>query len=229
MQSKLNYQPDSTAKKKKEHRQFHHFLLKVGIVYAVLSIILYFSFSRIMDDHAYEDISRDEIRQFSQMVFESSLTAMLALDSKQGIRAAPKRMERTGPGMTVNLIRGETVDELYGEDELGSMRRRNDLNIFDVFKNKKESTFRKGEYIRFLYPVLFQTGCLNCHKNAEIDQVSGVVEIIYPVKNPKVSTQYVNNLMLYYFISSFIVLIVFLSWSYRHDSCDDDAVDSADI
>lgn len=200
---------------KKVSRRVSHFLIKVGLVYVALSIGLFFVFSTLLRSHAYEDMSRDEIHHISQLVFETMYTAMLSGQGVKGINAASKRMSDTGPGMVISVIRGEVVAELFGEDKIDSMRRLNDLAIFDVFKTRNEKMIHQGDQMRFLYPALFEQQCQQCHLNSKPGQVAAVVEIIYPITNLKVSTRYVGKLMMAYFVASFIVLIIFLKMSYR--------------
>ena len=200
-----------------EARRVRNFLIKVGLVYVGVSIALFFVFSSLLRNHAYEDMSRDEIHQISQMVFESMFTQMLNGQGRQGIEAAARRMMKTGEGMQVSIIRSELVDELFGESKIDKMRRINDLAIFEVFKTGEESMRHKDQRMRFLYPAKFREECKQCHLNSSPGKVAGVVEIIYPINDLKVSTKYVNSLMLAYFSTSFIVLIIFLSLSYRRD------------
>lgn len=198
-------------------RKFRSFLIKVGLVYALISLGLFYLFASLLEDHGYDDMSRDEIHHISQMVFESMYTAMLGGQGRVGIEAAATRMNGTGPGMITSVVRGETIEQLFGETKIDSLRRRNDLAIFDVFKTGKENMIHKDERVRFLYPAVFREQCKQCHTNSTAGEVAAVVEIIYPIKDLKVSTRYVNKLMMAYFIISFLVLIGFLSWSYKHE------------
>lgn len=200
---------------RREAHRVRHFLVKVGVVYAAISVALYFGFSALMSDHAYEDMSRDEINHISAMVFESMYSAMLAGQSREQIEAASQRFNDTGPGMQVSVIRGDLVAELFGEEKIDTMRRINDLAIFDVFKSGEQALIHKDMSIRFLYPAKFKQPCQQCHTNAKVGEVAAVVEVIYPIVDLKVSTHYVNSLMLAYFITSFIVLIIFLKMSFR--------------
>lgn len=198
-------------------RKFQHFLIKVGLVYAAISIGLFFLFSVLLRNHAYIDMSQDEIHHISEMVFESMYSEMLSGNGREGIEAAAQRLRSTGPGMVITIIRGEIVAELFGENSVDVMRRQNDLEIFNVMKTGKERMFRKDDRVRFLYPAVFREQCRQCHLNSSPGQVAGVVEIIYPIRNLKVSTGYVDTLMLAYFAASFVVLIIFLTWTYRHE------------
>lgn len=198
-------------------RKFQHLLIKVGLVYAMLSFGLYFLFSALMDNHAYQDMARDEIHHISEMVFESMYTAMLAGQGSEGIENAAKRMNNTGPGMLISIVRGQIVADKFGDNKVDQMRRQNDLAIFDVFKTGNEGLIHKDNRIRFLYPAKFRESCQQCHTNSKPGEVAGVVEIIYPIKDLKVSTGYVHDLMLSYFIFSFVLLIAFLSWRYKSD------------
>lgn len=198
-----------------ESHRIHHFLMKVALVYAVASTGMYFLFATLMSNHAYDDMSNDEIHHVSELVFEAMYTAMLAGQDRKGIAAASKRMDATGPGMKTSVIRGEVVAELFGEDDVDKMRRINDLAIFDALKSGKEKIIKDDMRIRYLYPAVIRKPCLKCHLNAKPGQIAGLVEINYPITTLKVSTSYVETLMLVYFGSSFIVLIIFLSWSFR--------------
>ncbi len=215
METERRKSPRSLMDEHKESRRVHHFLLKVGLVYSVISFCLYFVFAALLSNHAYDDMSNDEINHISEMVFESMYTAMLAGQDRAGIAAAAKRMDETGPGMKTSVIRGKVVAELFGEDELDKMRRLNDLAIFDVLNTGKEKVIQGDMGIRYLYPAHFKQQCLQCHLNSKPGMVAGVIEINYPISNLKVSTSYVELLMLAYFVSSFVVLIIFLIWSFR--------------
>ncbi len=195
-------------------RRFQHLLIKVGLVYAALSIGLFFLFSTLIENHAKDDMAREEVGHISEMVFESMYTAMLAGAGSEGIEAAAHRMNQTGPGMIISVVRGEVVAEKFGDNKIDSMRRLNDLAIFDAFKNAEEQMIQKENRVRYLYPAVFREQCQQCHDNAQPGQVAAVVEIIYPINNLKVATEYVNQLMLFYFLVSFVVLIAFLSWRY---------------
>jgi len=209
--------PETDRQHRHEARRIRHFLIKVGLVYVGISVALFFIFSSLLRNHAYEDMSRDEINQISQMVFEAMFSQMLNGKGRTGIEDAARRMMKTGQGMQVSIIRGEAVDKLFGETKIDKMRRLNDLAIFNVFKTGKDSMIQKDQRMRFLYPAKFRQECKQCHLNASVGMVAGVVEIIYPITDLKVSTDYVNSLMLAYFSVSFIVLIIFLSLSYRRE------------
>lgn len=208
---------NNTSQARIKARRFQHLLIKVGIAYAILSVCLYFLFSAMMRNHAYEDISRDEIHHVSQMVFESMYTAMLGGQGADGIESAARRMRDTGPGMLISVVRGPIVAEKYGDIKVDMMRRQNDLAIFDVFKTGQEHMIHKDDRVRFLYPAKFRAQCQECHEKSKPGDVAAVVEIIYPIVDLKVSTEYVNKLMLFYFLFSFVLLIGFLSWRYKSE------------
>lgn len=203
--------------RKKNAQKFQKYLVKVGLVYVIISLALIYLFTALLEDHAYDDMSRDEIHHISEMVFESMYTAMLSGQDKRGIEAAAKRMESTGPGLLTSVIRGEAISELFGESQIDSLRRINDLAIFDVFVTGNEKLINKDKRVRFLYPAKFREECKQCHVNSTPGEVAAVVEIIYPINDLKVSTDYVNTLMIAYFLISFVVLIVFLIWTYHHE------------
>ncbi len=215
MQDERRKIPKNPLDERLEARRVHHFLMKVGIAYAVISIGMYFLFATLMSNHAYQDMSKDEINHISAMVFESMYTAMLSGLGREGIEAAAKRMDSTGPGMKTTVIRGEIVEELFGEHKIDKMRRQNDLAIFEVFKTGNDRVILDDMHIRYLYPAKFREQCKQCHLNSKPGQIAGVIEINYPITHLKVSTTYVEKLMLAYFVASFIVLILFFNWSFR--------------
>ena len=93
---------------------------------------LFFLFSALLKDHAYDDMAKDEINHISEMVFETMYTAMLAGSDREGIEEAARRMNQTGPGMLISVVRGEVVAEKFGDIETDFLRRKNDLAIIDV-------------------------------------------------------------------------------------------------
>lgn len=194
-----------------------NFLIKTGLVYLVISIALFYLFSNLIRNQAYDDMSQDEMQHISEMVFESMFTAMLSGAGEKGIEDAARRMNQTGPGMIISIIRGEVIAEKFGETKTDRLRRKNDLNIFEVFKSGQQNMNRKEDRIRYLYPAVFRQQCQQCHDNSTPGEVAAVVEIVYPITNLKVSTNYVDKLMLTYFGISFVVLISFLGWTYRRD------------
>lgn len=201
----------------KDTRILRNFLIKTGLVYLVISIALFYLFSHLIRNQAYDDMSQDEMQHISEMVFESMFTAMLSGAGEKGIEDAARRMNQTGPGMIISVIRGEMIAEKFGESRTDRLRRSNDLNIFEVFKTGQQNMNRKDDRIRYLYPAVFRQQCQQCHDNATPGEVAAVVEIVYPITNLKVSTDYVDKLMLTYFAISFVVLIGFLGWTYRRD------------
>ncbi len=198
-------------------RRFRRFLMKIALAYAAVSIALYFLFSALMVQHAYDDMAEEEVRHLSQMVFESMFTAMLGGQDRAGIEDAARRISRVVPGMVVSIVRGEAVDRQFGENRLDALRRQNDRDIFEAFETGEERMTPKEGRVRYLYPAKFRQLCQQCHQGIEPGQVAGVIEVIYPIVNPKVSTGYVEKLMITYFLVSFFVLILFLSWRYRRD------------
>ena len=201
----------------KDARVLRNFLIKTGLVYLVISVALFYLFSALIRNQAYEDMSQDELQHISEMVFESMFTAMLTGAGEKGIEEAARRMNQTGPGMIISVIRGEVIAEKFGETRTDRLRRKNDLNIFEVFKTGEQNMNRKEDRIRYLYPAVFRPQCQQCHDNSNPGEVAAVVEIVYPITNLKVSTGYVDKLMLTYFAISFVVLISFLGWTYRKD------------
>ena len=215
MDRREHREAESPQQIKKESQRVRHFLIKVSLIYVLVSVGLFFLFSNLLRNHAYDDMSRDEIHHISEMVFDSMYSAMLAGSGKAGIDAASKRMSKTGPGMQISVIRGEVIAEMFQEDKIDKMRRLNDLAIFDVLKTGQEQMIHMDQRIRFLYPALFSDQCTECHTNAKSGQAAAVVEIIYPISDLKVSTDYVNTLMLAYFSVSFVMLIIFINITYR--------------
>ncbi|MBC8209740.1 MAG: hypothetical protein H8E21_01635, partial [Gammaproteobacteria bacterium] len=187
MDRREHREAESPQQIKKESQRVRHFLIKVSLIYVLVSVGLFFLFSNLLRNHAYDDMSRDEIHHISEMVFDSMYTAMLTGSGKAGIDAASKRMSKTGPGMQISVIRGEVIAEMFQEDKIDKMRRLNDLAIFDVLKTGQEQMIHMDQRIRFLYPALFSDQCTECHTNAKSGQAAAVVEIIYPISDLKVS------------------------------------------
>lgn len=209
--------PSTSSASEGSKKSLKYFLIKVVFAYALISLGLFFIFSNLLKEHAYADMSKEEVQHISEMVFESMFTAMISGQGKAGIEAAARRMNQTGPGMVISIIRGEIIAQKFGEDTVDTMRRKNDMAIFDVFQSGESHMITKDHRLRYLYPAVFRDQCQQCHTNSQSGQVAAVVEIIYPIKNLKVSTSYVQKLMIAYFVLSLVVLVAFLAWAQRQE------------
>lgn len=58
--------------------------------------------------------------------------------------------------------------------------------------------FPDKDSIRYLYPVIARQECLVCHTQSHVGAVHGVIDIIYPISQLKVSFSTVLNSVLGY-------------------------------
>ncbi|MBL7001115.1 MAG: hypothetical protein ISR73_14720, partial [Gammaproteobacteria bacterium] len=65
MDRREHREAESPQQIKKESQRVRHFLIKVSLIYVLVSVGLFFLFSNLLRNHAYDDMSRDEIHHIS--------------------------------------------------------------------------------------------------------------------------------------------------------------------
>jgi diguanylate cyclase (GGDEF)-like protein len=185
-------------------------LLLVLSVFAIaLAFVLILGLSGAIRDRAVHDLAREDARQTSQLVFQSLYSAMRKGWSKQDINESIERLNQQFPELQIRVYRGAVVAGQFGEmprehEEIGR-----DAELKRALENGQESLlFPDPDEIRYLYPLLAKEECLACHTQSHIGAVHGVIDIVYPVRNLKVSFSSVLNSMLGYSLA--IICFVFL-------------------
>ncbi|CAA7622763.1 bifunctional diguanylate cyclase/phosphodiesterase [Magnetospirillum sp. SS-4] len=180
-------------------------LLATALAFGVILLI-----SGEVREKSIRDLARDEARQTSALVFETLYAAMRKGWSKGEITEVIKRLQVALPGLTVDVIRGPSVIEQFGEMGSDLAIIRADPMLQKVLETGQEMLIPGETGIRYLYPVKAREECLDCHVTASVGDINGVIDIIYPIHALKVSLDYILNTVLAYFVGIMLLLSLVL-------------------
>jgi diguanylate cyclase (GGDEF)-like protein len=134
--------------------------------------------------------------------------------SQSEISAIISRLNQVEPAMKIRVFRGDAVIQQFGELEGEEALRQSDPGLRRALAGE-ELLFPNSEMIRYLYPIRVTQECLRCHTSAKVGDVNGVVDITFPVKDLKVSLEFVTSVVIGYFILVLVLLFLVLYLSLR--------------
>ena len=192
-------------------------LVLLSLFAMIMAFVLIFGLSGAIRDRAIHDLAREDARQTSQLVFQSLYSAMLKGWSKQEINESITRLNRQFPDLQIRVYRGAVVAGQFGEmpDEHAIVAK--DAALRAALNNGTEALlFPDPDEIRYLYPLQATQECLTCHTQSSVGAVHGVIDIVYPAKNLKVSFSTVLNTMLGYTLAiiGFVFLVLYFKLRY---------------
>ncbi|KTG16766.1 MULTISPECIES: diguanylate cyclase [unclassified Guyparkeria] len=120
--------------------------------------------------------------------------------------------QRADPGAVINVYRGERVDALFGPLAQPAP----DDTARAAFDTRRTHVETDAQLVRYDRPLIASGECLQCHVNAEVGDVLGVLSIRQPV-GPMIEQahdQLVDRLMLIVPVPLLVALLIagFLSW-----------------
>jgi len=183
-------------------------LLSLGFL--VLSLLGLFLFTDVIKHKAINDLAREEAQQTSELIFQSLYSAMRKGWNKQEIKDVIERLNRAEPDMNIRVFRGAPVIRQFGEVEGEKAIRTADSAIGMALEQGEDRLIKEGDNIRYLYPVRVKQECRVCHTMASVGDINGVIDITYPVKNLKISMNYVITMVMIYFVALMVLLLIAL-------------------
>ena len=174
-------------------------LILLSVFSMAVAFALIFVMSGMVRDRAIHDLARDDARQTSQLVFQSLYSAMRKGWRKQEVNETIGRLNAVMPGAQIRVYRGEIVALEFGEMEGERELIEKDSALKRAMTNGQDALlFPDNATIRYLYPLLATEECLKCHAESRVGAVHGVVDIVYPISNLKVSFNEVLNSVVAY-------------------------------
>lgn len=166
-------------------------------------------FSTSIKNKAINEIAQDEAREMSTLVFETLYTAMSKGWSKDEISEIINRLNRNERRMTIRVFRGEPVIRQFGETPGERKIWEADDKLKRSMEKGEEVFLSLGESVRYIYPIHVSEGCLECHTEAKIGDVNGLIDMTIPVTNLKTY----SNQILDAFVASFtlVLIVIFIA------------------
>ncbi|AKH19684.1 hypothetical protein AAY24_04150 [Sedimenticola thiotaurini] len=189
------------------------FILLLSVGYLVFSLIAIFLISTNIKQKAISDLSREDARQTAELIFQSLYSVMSDGWDKQEISATIERLNQAAPNIEIMSYRGDPVINEFGDTPGQIKQRESDPLIQQALANGQEILQTSQTEIRFIYPVIAERACIQCHKQSTPGDVNGVIDIRYPVENLKVSLSLMINVMLGYI--SLLLALLFIGLFFK--------------
>ncbi|MBI5921722.1 MAG: EAL domain-containing protein [Betaproteobacteria bacterium] len=188
-------------------------MILLSAVSLAIALALILLMSEIMRDRAVHELARDEARNISRMAFQSLYSVMRKGWNKQDINEVIARLNSAQPGSVIRVFRGRIVAREFGEIPDEQTIIGGDPALAGVLGSGQETLlFPDRATIRYLYPIVAETECLSCHKQSSLGEVQGVIDIVYPITNLKISFDYMIRTLIGYtlLIMGLVLLVLYL-------------------
>jgi len=192
-------------------------LLILSILSISIASVLIVALSGVMRDRAVHDLAREDARQTSKLIFQSLYSTMRKGWNKQEINDTIERLNSSFPELKINVYRGEIVAQQFGSMQGEAHAITQDLQLQHALASGEDTLlFPDKDSIRYLYPVIARQECLVCHTQSHVGAVHGVIDIIYPISQLKVSFSTVLNSVLGYtlLIITFVFMVLYFKLRY---------------
>lgn len=190
-------------------------IVVITALFLILTVTLIFITSSHIKQKAIGDLARDDARQTSELVFQSLFTAMRKGWTKDEIMEIVERLNQIEPEMNIRVFRGQPVIRQYGDIDGEQAVRESDPLIMQALESGEESmTILDSDHVRYIYPVKVRAECMDCHR-ANPGDVNGVIDILYPIRNLKVSLDFILNMVVIYFSVVMLLLAISLHSTLR--------------
>lgn len=179
-------------------------VLRIVFVVLSLSIIIGLIFSFYLRSLAVDNLANKDARKTSEFVFEVLYSKMEQGWAQEDIASTIKRLKATRPGLDIETFRSQNVENLYGK-KANHKFAKEDIQIVSAFKGGDLFTISQDNKVRMLHPIIYKQNCLQCHSNAEVGTVAGVIDISYFIKDIMIP---LNEIIIYFLIFLLFFLVV---------------------
>lgn len=179
---------------------------KIILITLVLTLTAAFVYGEYMKKNAISSLSHDDAKKTSMLVFESLYSAMQKGWNKEDLREIISRLNKVDPSMKIDVYRSQAVSEIFGEIEKDKIEISKNKEIQRALRGEEILNISSSTSIKYYYPVIAKQDCLKCHTNVKESDVLGVIDVMYPVDNLKVSLdEMINFFIMFIVVFSFVI------------------------
>lgn len=188
---------------------------KIILIMLFFTLVAAFFYGEYMKKNAISSLSHEDAKKTSMLVFESLYSAMQKGWNKEDLQEIITRLNKVDSSMKIDVYRSQIVAEVFGEIERDKNAISDNKDIQKALRGEEVLNISGENSIKYYYPVIAKQDCLKCHTNTKDGDVLGVIDIVYPVDNLKVSLEeMINFFMLFIVIFSIIIFFaVFIEFN----------------
>lgn len=183
-------------------------ILKIILITLSFSLSIAFIYTQYMKSEAIEKLSKVDARKTTQLVFQSLYSAMEKGWTRDDLEKIIFRLNEIDKNMSVNVFRSEEVVKQFGDIQKDLEARKNDYNVQKALQNNEVLNIINESTIEYYYPIIAKQECLKCHSQTQENNVLGVINIIYPIDDLKISLSSIINFFILFTILFSIIIFI---------------------
>lgn len=189
---------------------YNRLILKIILITLTFSLTIAFVYTHYMKKEAIEKLSKVDAKKTTELIFQSLYSAMERGWTRTDLEKIISRLNSVDKNMVLNIYRGEEVSKQFGDILKDSNARKTDVFIQSAFLNNDILNVIDDSTIEYYYPIVAKQECLKCHTQAQEGDVLGVINIVYPIDDLKISLSSIINFFILFIILFSIVIFIAL-------------------
>ena len=195
---------------KNKQTTYKKLILKIILITLAFSLTIAFVYTQYMKKEAIEKLSKVDAKKTTELVFQSLYSAMERGWTRDDLENIIKRLNSVDKNMAVNVYRGEEVAKQFGDIQKDLEARKNDSFVQKALEKNDVLNVIDDSTIEYYYPIIAKQECLKCHTQTKEGNVLGVINIIYPIDDLKISLSSIINFFILFIILFSIVIFIAL-------------------
>ena len=194
----------------KKTTSYNKLILKIILITLTFSLTIAFVYTHYMKKEAIEKLSKVDAKKTTELIFQSLYSAMERGWTRDDLENIIARLNSVDKNMAVNVYRGEEVAKQFGDILKDANARKTDVFVQSAFQNNDVLNVIDDSMIEYYYPIVAKQECLKCHTQTQVGSVLGVINIMYPIDDLKISLSSIINFFILFIILFSIVIFIAL-------------------
>lgn len=194
----------------KKTTSYNKLILKIILITLTFSLTIAFVYTHYMKKEAIEKLSKVDAKKTTELIFQSLYSAMERGWTRDDLENIIARLNSVDKNMAVNVYRGEEVAKQFGDILKDANARKTDAFVQSAFQNNDVLNVIDDSMIEYYYPIVAKQECLKCHTQTQAGSVLGVINIMYPIDDLKISLSSIINFFILFIILFSIVIFIAL-------------------
>jgi c-di-GMP phosphodiesterase len=189
---------------------YNKLILKIILITLTFSLTIAFVYTHYMKKEAIEKLSKVDAKKTTELIFQTLYSAMERGWTKDDLNSIIARVNTVDKNMIVNVYRGEEVAKQFGDIQKDSNARKTDFSVQSALAKNEVLNIIDESTIEYYYPIIAKQECLKCHTQTQEGNVLGVINILYPIDDLKISLSSIINFFILFIILFSIVIFIAL-------------------
>jgi c-di-GMP phosphodiesterase len=189
---------------------YNKLILKIILITLTFSLTIAFVYTHYMKKEAIEKLSKVDAKKTTELIFQTLYSAMERGWTKDDLNSIIARVNTVDKNMIVNVYRGEEVAKQFGDIQKDSNARKTDSSVQSALAKNEVLNIIDESTIEYYYPIIAKQECLKCHTQTQEGNVLGVINILYPIDDLKISLSSIINFFILFIILFSIVIFIAL-------------------